>query len=166
MSTSVKPIPEDYAVITPYLTFQNTAKAIEFYKTVFGATEVMRLESPDGGIGHAEIAIGGCKLMLSDECPMASVTVAPQKLAGSPVAIHLYVENVDAVIAHAAFEGSQILSSPQDHFYGDRGGVLRDPFGHIWYIATRVENVSPAEMKKRADAFAKKMQKEMATAAK
>jgi PhnB protein len=166
MSTSVKPIPDDYAVITPYLTFQNTAKAIEFYKTVFGAVEVMRLDNGNGGIGHAEIAIGGCKLMLSDECPMAAVTLAPQKLAGSPVAIHLYVENVDAIVAHAAFEGSQILSSPQDHFYGDRGAVLRDPFGHIWYIATRVEEVSPQEMQKRADAFTKKMQKEKAGSAK
>ena len=156
MSTSVKPVPDCYATVTPYLTFQDTAKAIEFYKTVFGAVELMRLTTPNGGVGHAEIQIGDAKLMLSDECPMAAVTVAPNKLAGSPVALHLYVENVDAVVAHAAYEGAQILRSPEDHFYGDRGGTLKDPFGHIWYVSTHIEDVSPEEMKKRADACMKK----------
>jgi PhnB protein len=143
-------VPGGYQALMPYLTFQDCAKAIEFYKTVFGATEKMRLADPTGRIGHAELNIGGQTMMMADECPTQSETRNAWTLGGTPVALHLYVENVDAIVAHAAFEGAQILRSPADQFYGDRSGVLRDPFGHVWFIATRFEDVPLPEMEKRA----------------
>lgn len=152
MTPQVNPIPDDYPRATPYLCCKNAASAIEFYKNVFGATERMRLAQPDGVIGHAELTFGDSVIMLADEFPEIDV-LSPQTLGGSPVTILLYVENVDAVVEKAVAAGSKLTRPVENQFYGDRSGKLIDPFGHTWMIATRIENVSPEEMEKRAAAF-------------
>jgi len=152
MNTKVKSIPDGYRGATPYLTVKNAAAAIEFYKKAFGATELFRLGSPDGKIGHAEIKIGEAVIMLSDEYPARNV-LGPETLGGSPVTIHLYVEDVGAVAKNAVDAGAVSERPVADQFYGDRGGKIIDPFGHRWWIATHIEDVSPEEMKKRADAL-------------
>ena len=152
--------PEGYTTITPYLIVRDAAEAIEFYEKAFDAVERMRLPLPNGRIGHAELLINGQAFMLSDECPEMSRIRSPRTLGGSSVGMHIYVENVDAAIAQAAFAGAQVLSSPENHFYGDRGGVVCDPYGHVWLLATHIEDVPPQEMGKRAE----KAMKEMAAA--
>ena len=151
MTSTVKPIPEGYHTVTPYLIINGAADAIEFYKKAFGATELFRMAQPDGKIGHAEIKIGDSPIMLSDEHPEMGFR-GPKSLGGSPVSILLYVENVDAVVQQATAAGAKIDRPVEDKFYGDRSGSLTDPFGHLWHIATHKEDVSPEEMDKRAAA--------------
>ena len=151
---AVKPIPEGVSPITPYLSVKNAAEAIEFYKQVFVATEVMRLRMPDGRIGHAEIRIGGGLIMLADEYPEMGI-LSPKSLgeSRSPVMIHLYVENIDVVYKRALEAGGVSLREPEDQFYGDRNAQVKDPSGHVWDISTHREDVSHEEMQKRLDAM-------------
>lgn len=145
---SVKPIPDGYHTATPYLVVQGAANAIEFYKKAFGAEELLRLASPDGKIGHAEIKIGDSPIMLADEFPEMGFR-GPRALGGSPVSILLYVEDVDARFNQAVSAGAKVLRPVLDQFYGDRSGHLEDPFGHQWALATHKEDVSPEEIEKR-----------------
>ncbi len=151
MANEVKPIPEGYHTVTPYLIIRNAASAIDFYKKAFGAIELFRMPQPDGKIGHAEIKIGDSPIMLSDEHPDLGYK-SPQTLGGSPVSILLYVDDVDSVFNQAIAAGGKIDKPVEDKFYGDRSGSLTDPFGHLWHIATHTEDVSPEEMEKRAAA--------------
>lgn len=149
-------LPAGYQTLTAYLIVKNAAKAIDFYKEVFDAVEVMLMESPDKKIGHAELSIGDVKFMLADEHPEMNA-YAPDKYKGSPVGMHLYVKDVDATAALAVKHGAKLVRKVENQFYGDRSGTVEDPFGHTWYIATHIEDVSEEEMKKRvADLFAKK----------
>jgi len=147
--SSVKAIPDGYHGATPYLTVKNASGAIEFYKKAFGATELFRMGAPDGKIGHAEIKIGDAIIMLSDEYPEMNV-LSPETIGGSPVTIHLYVEDVDAMAANTIAAGAKVIRAVEDQFYGDRGGKFQDPFGHTWWLATHKEDVSPEEMEQRA----------------
>ena len=134
--------------LTPYIAVKGAANAIALYKRVFGAKEEFRLEDQDKRIGHAEISIGDGRLMLSDEYPDFGA-LAPPSIGGTPVKLHLYVEDVDATMKKAESAGAIVLRSAQDQFHGDRSGMIADPFGHQWFLATRKENVSPQEMQKR-----------------
>lgn len=139
--------------LTPYIAVKGAASAIAFYKKVFGAKEEFRLEDDQKRIGHAEIAIGDGRLMLSDEYPDFGA-LSPASIGGSPVKLHLYVEDVDATMKTAEAAGATVLRPAQDQFYGDRSGMIADPFGHQWFLATRKEEVSPKEMQKRfAESF-------------
>lgn len=140
--------------VTPYLTVKDSGAAIEFYKKAFGATETMRLAEPDGRIGHAEIMISGSPIMIADEYPELDV-LGPQSRGGSTVGIHLYVADVDSVFSRALAEGAKEIRAPEDQFYGDRSGKLVDPFGHVWFVSSRTENVSAEEMTKRFDELMK-----------
>ncbi|MDQ3686080.1 MAG: VOC family protein [Acidobacteriota bacterium] len=151
MTSNVKPIPDGYHTITPYICVNDAANAIEFYKKAFGATELMRLADPSGRIGHAEIKIGDSHLMLADEFPEMNFR-SPQTLGGSPVTIYLYVEDVDAIANQAVAAGAKLVKEVKDQFYGDRSGTVEDPFGHVWYIATHKEDVSLEEINKHAAA--------------
>jgi PhnB protein len=148
---SVKPIPEGYHSITPYLFVRSAASAIDFYKNAFGATEIVRMVGSNGKIMHAELRIGDSIVMLADENPPTGV-MSPQTVGGFSVGLHLYVENVDAVIQKAVENGAKPLRPIKNQFYGDRSGSLLDPFGHMWSVATHVEDVSPEEMRKRMTA--------------
>ncbi len=148
MSDQVKPIPEGYHSVTPYLIVQNAAEAIAFYHQAFGATELFRLPMPDGKIGHAEIKIGDSPIMLAEEFPDMGCH-SPQALGGTPVSLALYVEDVDTVFDRAVFAGAKAERPVQDQFYGDRCGTVVDPFGHKWTIATHKEDVAPEEMQRR-----------------
>jgi PhnB protein len=150
--SKVKPIPEGYHTVTPYLCCKDAAAAIEFYKKAFGATELMRMGDPSGKIGHAEIQIGDSHVMLADEFPEMGF-LSPQSVGGSPVMMHLYVEDVDAKVPKAVAAGAKVTRPVADQFYGDRGGQLQDPFGHKWYVSTHKEDVSPEEIKKRIAAM-------------
>ena len=151
---TVKAIPEGYHAITPYLMFSGAAKAIDYYKKVFGATEIMRMEAPDGKIGHAEIKIGDSVIMLADEAPEMKA-LSPKTVGGTPVGLMLYVEDVDDVFKRAVAAGGKAIQQLEDKFYGDRSGTLVDPFGHMWMVATHKEDVSPEEMDRRAQAAMK-----------
>ncbi|HYM00952.1 MAG TPA: VOC family protein [Blastocatellia bacterium] len=144
----VNPIPEGQRTPTPYLTVRGAAAAIEFYAKVFGATELFRLTGPDGKIGHAEIAIGNSQIMLSDEHPDFGA-LSPQTVGGCPIKMHLYVEDADEVVERAVKAGATLLRPLTDEFYGDRTGMIADPFGYSWFIATRKEDVAPEEMQRR-----------------
>jgi PhnB protein len=146
---SPNPVPANYPRVTPYLAIDGAAGAIEFYKEAFGATERMRMDAPGGKVGHAEIEIEGGVVMLADAFPDMDFR-APPSLGGSPVTIHIYVQDVDAFCARAAQAGATITRPVADQFYGDRSCQLRDPFGHTWSIATHIEDVSAEEMQKRA----------------
>ncbi len=148
---AIKPIPDGYRAVTPYMIVADGAAAMGFYRTVFGAVERMRLTAPNGRIGHAELAIGDCVIMLADEHPEHGAR-APGAFGGSPVSLHLYVENVDAVVAAAVAAGATLTRPVQDMFYGDRSGGVTDPFGHVWHIATHIEDVPPDEINRRAAA--------------
>jgi PhnB protein len=145
----VKPIPDGYPRISPHLSVVDAAAAIDFYKGVLGATERMRMQTPDGSIAHAEIAIGDSVIMVGDEMP-GGQDPSPTTLGGSPVALFAYVESVDEVFNRAITAGGTTVQEPEDHFYGDRVAMFDDPFGHRWNIATHVEDVPPAEMERRA----------------
>ncbi len=148
MATKVKPIPDGYHSATPYLFVRGAAKAIEFYKQALGARELMRMAMPDGRVGHAEIKVGDSVIMLADEFPEMNA-LSPQALGGSPVMMHLYVEDVDKVFGQAIEAGAKVERPLKDEFYGDRSGGVVDPFGHRWYIATHIEDIEPEELKKR-----------------
>jgi len=134
--------------VIPYLHVKGAARAIEFYTQAFGATEVLRLSEPDGRIGHAEIQIGGARIMLADEFPECEIR-GPQSLGGTSVGIHLTVPNVDAVAERAVAAGARLPKPIRDEFYGERAGKLEDPFGHVWHVVTRIEDVSAEEMQRR-----------------
>ena len=148
---AVRPIPEGYSSVTAYLIVRGAAKALDYYKSVFDATELMRFDGPEGKIAHAEMQIGDSKLMLADESPEMGHK-SPQSLGGSGVGMMLYVEKVDDVFQRAITAGGTVKQAVKDQFYGDRTGTLVDPFGHIWTIATHVEDVSPEEMERRMEA--------------
>jgi PhnB protein len=152
MTTKTKPIPDGYHTATPYLVITNAGKAIEFYKEAFGATERMRLPTPEGKVMHAEIKIGDSPIMLCDECPEWNA-LSPQTIGGTAVSIMLYVEDVDAVVNRAVAAGAKLLMPVQDQFWGDRCGTIADPFGHKWTVATHTEDVSPEEISTRAKAL-------------
>ncbi len=150
---AVKYIPDGYHTATPYLIVKGAARAIDFYKQVFGATEIMRFPGPGGTIGHAEIKIGDSPIMLADEMPQMGYR-APQASGGSPVSLMLYVQDVDKVVDKAVKAGAKLERPVADQFYGDRNGTIHDPFGHVWTIGTHKEDVSPEEMKRRMAAMA------------
>jgi len=154
MATHVKAIPDGYHSVTPYLSIRGAAAAIEFYRKAFGAREVMRIAQPDGRIGHAEIALGDSRVMLADEFPEMDFR-APAATGGSPVHLHLYVEDVDAVVDRAVAAGATVIRPVQDQFYGDRTGTVSDPYGHVWHVATHREDLSAAEIERRAAAHHK-----------
>lgn len=147
----VKPVPEGYHSVTPYLIVRGGNDAIEFYKTAFGAVELFRFPVPGGKIGHAEIKIGDSPIMLADEYPEMGHH-SPATIGGSPVSLMIYVEDVDAVFNRAVAAGATVKEPLQDKFYGDRNGSVTDPFGHIWHIATHKEDVPMEEMERRAKA--------------
>ena len=152
---AVKAIPDGYHSVTPYLIVQGAARAIDFYKRAFGATELFRMEGPGGQIGHAEIRIGDSPVMLADEHPEVGAR-GPQAGGGSPVSLLIYVEDVDTVAQRAVEAGATVRRPVKDQFYGDRSGTFADPFGHVWTIATHKEDLSPAEIDARHQAFLKK----------
>lgn len=156
MPAQVKPIPQGYHSVTPYLSLSDAARAIDFYKRAFGAQEVMRMDAPGGKIGHAEIKIGDSMIMLADEMP-GSGCRSPQSLGGTTAGVFLYVENVDAVFNQAVSAGAQVDTPLADMFWGDRYGRLKDPFGHSWSVATHKEDVAPAEMSRRMQEAVAKM---------
>lgn len=145
MNQAVKPIPEGFTNVTPYLTCEGAAKAIDFYIKAFGAVEVARMKAPDGKILHAELRIGNAMLMLSDDYPDFN-SLGPQALKGTPVAIHLYVENADATWERAVGAGATVMMPLDDAFWGDRFGMLVDPFGHRWSIATHIKDLTPEQI--------------------
>jgi uncharacterized glyoxalase superfamily protein PhnB len=132
----------------PYLRLQGAAEAIEFYRKAFGATELLRLTEPGGRIGHAEIKVGGTVLMLSDEYPEHGIR-GPATLGGTTFAMHLHCSNVDALIERALQAGATLVRPAEDQFYGERSGMIRDPFGHEWLLGHSIEQVSPDEMQRR-----------------
>jgi PhnB protein len=147
---NVKPIPEGYHSVTPYLIIDGASNAISFYKKAFDATELFRMEH-QGKIGHAELKIGDSPIMLADEQPALGY-VGPKSLGGTPISLMIYVEDVDTIYKNAIAAGGEELKPLQDQFYGDRSGTLKDPYGHIWTVATHKEDVTPEEMDKRIKA--------------
>jgi PhnB protein len=152
MPSNVKPIPDGHHTVAPYLAIKSAVGALEFYKKAFGATETYKLIVPDGRLGHAELRLGDSLIMLSDEFPEFGGK-APEALGGSPVSIHLYVEDVDAFVKRAVAAGARVLKPVADQFYGDRSGQLEDPYGHLWWVAAHKEDVAPEEMQKRVRAL-------------
>ena len=150
----VKPIPDGYQTVTPYLIIDGAAAAIDFYKRAFGAVELMRLSAPGGKVGHAEVQIGTAILMLADEYPEMGAK-GPSSFGGSPVSFMIYVEDVDAKFKQALAAGATEVRPVKDQFYGDRSGTLKDPFGHTWTIGTHVEDVTPDEINRRFEEAAK-----------
>ncbi|HKT50476.1 MAG TPA: VOC family protein [Candidatus Angelobacter sp.] len=154
MPAKTKPVPEGYHHVTPYLIVKGAAAAMDFYKDVFGATEIMRMPQPDGRIGHAEMKMGDSVIMLADEYPEMD-NVGPATLGNSSVGILLYVDDADATFNKAVSRGAKVNKPLADQFYGDRSGTVTDPFGHKWTIATHVEDVSPDEIERRMAALKK-----------
>lgn len=149
MTKKVNPVPDGYHTITPYLALRDAASAIEYYKKAFGAEELCRLPGPSGRIGHAELKIGDSVVMLADEFPEMG-SRSPQSYGGTPVSLMVYVADVDAVVTRAVAAGAKITRPVADRFYGDRNGAIEDPFGHVWFVATHIEDVSQEEMARRA----------------
>jgi PhnB protein len=148
---ATKPIPEGYHTVSPYLAVDDAARAIEYYATAFGAKEVVRMDAPGGKIGHAELEIGDSRIMLSDPFPQAS-TRPPKELGGTSASVFMYVEDVDAVVKQAVDAGATVTMEVADQFWGDRFGVVADPFGHVWSIATHVKDPTPEEIAEGAKA--------------
>jgi PhnB protein len=149
--SKVPHIPKDYHSITPYLVIKGAAQAIDYYKKVFGATEVFRMDTPDGRVSHAELKIGDSLIMLGDENPkMGEGHTSAATIGASPVSLYLYIPDVDHIFQRAVAEGAKVIRPVENQFYGDRSGFLRDPFGHLWGLATHVEDVSPEEVEQRA----------------
>jgi len=153
MAGKVKPIPENYHRVTPYLVVDGAAEAIDFYSRIFGATELMRMPAPGNKIGHAEIKVGDSVVMLADAVAGMGHK-SPKTLGGSPVSLLLYVEDTDTTVKRAIENGAKLSRPVEDQFYGDRMGTVEDPFGHVWHVATHVEDVSPEEMKRRMESMA------------
>ncbi len=151
---AVKAIPDGYRSVTPYLIVKGADRAIDFYKKVFGAVQRMRMDGPNGTVGHAEIEIDDSIIMLADEFPDMGFR-SPQSLGGTGVSLHLYVKDVDACFNRAVAAGAKVLRPVEDQFYGDRSGTVEDPFGHVWTISTHKEDLSPEELQKRSEAFMK-----------
>ena len=151
---AVQRIPEGYSSVTPYLIVSGAARAIDYYKMAFGATELMRFGGPDGKIAHAELQIGDSRIMLADESPEMGHK-SPSTLGGTPAGLMLYVDDVDDTFTRAVTAGGSSVKAVANQFYGDRSGMLTDPFGHQWTIATHVEDVEPDEMQRRMEAAAK-----------
>lgn len=152
MTAKIKPIPDGYHTLTTYLVVRGASDALEFYKKAFGATELLRLNMPDGKIAHGEFKIGDSIFMISDENPQCSDT-SPEALGGSPVKLHLYVTDVDTTFADAIKAGAKETMPPANQFWGDRMGSVVDPFGHHWLIGTHIEDVEPSEFQSRMEAF-------------
>jgi PhnB protein len=148
---ATQPIPEGYHTVSPYLAVEDAAGAIEYYTKAFGAKEVVRMDAPGGKIGHAELKIGDSRIMLSDPFPQSS-TRPPKQLGGTSASVFMYVEDVDALVKQAVDAGATVTMEVADQFWGDRFGTITDPFGHVWSIATHVEDVPPEEMAERAKA--------------
>jgi len=148
MSAKVKPIPDGYRSVTPYMIIKGAAQAIEFYKKAFNARERMRVPGPGGKVMHAELELGDSVIMPGDESPEMGA-LGPAAVGGTPVTIHLYVENVDGMFAQAISAGAKQEQPLRNQFYGDRSGGLVDPFGHKWHLAQHIEDVSPEEMDRR-----------------
>jgi PhnB protein len=151
---AVKAIPDGYHSVTPYLIVKGADRAIEFYKKAFGAALRMRMDGPNGTVGHAEIEIDGSAVMLADEFPDMGFR-SPQSLGGAGVSLHLYVRDVDACFDKAVAAGAKELRPVQDQFYGDRSGTMEDPFGHVWTVSTHKEDLSADEIRRRAEAVMK-----------
>ena len=151
-------VPADYHSVTPFLSIRDAHKAIDFYKDVLGAKEIMRLNRPDGKIAHAQIHIGDSKIMITESCPEME---GPKELGGTPVCIYLFVDDVDAMFKKAKSKDATVIQEPADQFYGDRTAMITDPFGHVWCIATHFEDVSNDEMIRRGE----KMYEKQAAAA-
>jgi PhnB protein len=147
---NVKPIPDGYHSVTPYLFIKGAASAIDYYKNVFGAKERVRMPGPNGLVMHAELQIGDSIIMLADENLQIGAK-SPETLGGVSSSLHVYFENVDAIAEKATSAGGKLVRPVKDQFYGDRSGTIMDPFGHMWSIATHIEDVSPEEMRKRMD---------------
>ncbi len=152
MKRSTRPIPTGFHTITPYLIVRNCTKAIDFYKRALGAKEINRMPGPDGRLVHAELQLGDSRIFLSDEFPEMGGK-SPETLSGSPVTLFLYVEDVDSFFKTATQAGGTGVEAPTDMFWGDRWATVKDPFGHVWQIATHVEDVTPEEMEKRSAEF-------------
>ena len=146
-----QPVPDGYHTVSAYLAVDDAARAIEYYTQAFGAREEVRMDAPGGKIGHAELVIGDSRIMLSDPFPQAS-TRPPSQLGGTSVSLFMYVDDVDAVVKRAVDAGATVTMEVADQFWGDRFGTITDPFGHVWSIATHVEDVPPEEMAERAKA--------------
>lgn len=152
---AVQPIPTGYHTITPYLIVHDAAGAIDFYQRAFGAVESMRLMMPSGTVGHAELRIGDSTIMLADECPEMQAR-SPRAFGGTPVSLLLYVDDVDARFQQAIAAGGKEMRAVQDQFYGDRSGIVADPYGHVWTIATHQEDLSPEEVHRRFEQLVNK----------
>ena len=161
MPANVKPIPDGYHSVTPYITVNDAAAAITFYKRAFGAEEKMRMNGPDGKVGHAELKIGDSMIMLADEMPHGGLR-SPKSLGGTTAGMFIYVNDVDSVFNQAVSAGAKVEMPVADQFWGDRYGKLMDPFGHSWSVATHKEDLTPEEMSKRAKAAMEKMQQPVA----
>lgn len=155
MGDKINPVPAGFHTVTPYLTIKGAADAIAFYERAFGAEEIFRWADPDGQIRHAEVVIGDSPVMLTDETPEFGMR-GPGSLGGSPVHMFLYVDDVDAVFDRAISAGATELMPVEDSGDGDRRGGVTDPFGHVWYIATHIENISREELQKRYDELARR----------
>lgn len=145
---AVKAIPDGYPRLTPYLAIDGAGEAIEFYSKVLGARERMRMPNPDGGVGHAELELGDSVIMLADASEEMGFR-SPRSIDGTPVTLHVYVEDVDSVFERALAQGATEVRAIENQFYGDRSGQFEDPFGHRWSVATHVEDVAPDEMERR-----------------
>ena len=148
MPAAARPIPRGYEGVTPYLIVKGAAAAIEFYKKALGAAELYRLPMPDGRVGHAELRVGSAIVMLADEFPEMDAK-SPGAFGGTPVSLLLYVPEVDAAVARAVAAGARVKRPVKDQFYGDRSGTFEDPFGHVWTLATRKEDLTPEEINRR-----------------
>lgn len=144
---NVKAIPDGYHTLTPYMGIDKAGEAIEFYKKAFGATQVMRLDMPDGRVGHAELRIGDSSLMLGTPCAQMALRNPD---AHTSIGLHLYVEDVDAQFQRAVDAGATVVSEPKDQFYGDRSASVKDPFGHLWFLATQKEDLTEEQIRQRA----------------
>jgi PhnB protein len=155
MPGKVKPVPDGYHTVTAYISIKGAAEAIAFYKKAFGAQELYRMPMPDGKVGHAEIQIGDSRIMLADEFPEMpdAVAMSPKSLGGTSFGFNVYLPDVDQAFQKAVDAGANIRRPVTDQFYGDRSGIVEDPFGHIWTLSTHIEDVTPEEMKKRMEAM-------------
>jgi PhnB protein len=155
MAAKVKPVPDGYHTVTPYLSIKGASDAIAFYKKAFGAEELVRMPMPDGRVGHAELQLGDSRIMLADEMPEmpGAIATSPSTLGGTTTGLCLYVPDVDAFFKRAVDAGAQIKRPLANQFYGDRSATVEDPFGHLWTLMTHVEDVSPEELQKRMAAL-------------